>query len=85
MAGVPEELAESARVMVVLAVEQQGEGGERFAPGDVVMLGAGDGYGVYRRGRGSYELCDEPERGGAVARGDILGILKKFSDLDGNS
>jgi hypothetical protein len=43
----------------------------------VVLLGEGQGWGVYRAGR-SFELRRGGE-GSAVARGDVVGVLKKFN------
>ncbi len=78
MAGVPDDLAEKALVLVVL--EAGGQDGERLEAGDVVLLGEGKGYGVYRAGRGAFELRREDGQAGEgrVAQGDVMGILKKF-------
>jgi hypothetical protein len=69
-AGVPEDLASSTRVLLVL---EDGDGVER---GDILLVGGGGELGLYRRG-GGLELV----RGGgdgAIARGSIIGILRKF-------
>jgi hypothetical protein len=53
--------------------------GEGVHKGDVVLLGQGDTYGLYRTGSGRFELKPGGE-GDPVARGDIVGILKKFRE-----
>ena len=69
-AGVPDDLAECTRVLLVVE-------GEGVRKGDVVLLGQGDTYGLYRTASGRFELKARGE-GDPVARGDIVGILKKF-------
>lgn len=57
MAGVPQDLGEERVVLVVLSAEQdEPQEGERFAPGDVVLLGPGTGYEVRRAKKGTFEL-----------------------------
>lgn len=88
-AGVPEDLAGETRALLVVGLEDAG-GLEGTEQGDVVLLGKGEEYGLYRaRGgaigcpldklgdTGLFELSREGQ-GPAVVRGDIVGILKKF-------
>lgn len=77
LAGVPEDLADGQRALLVVDVAGQAEGLEGTVKGDVVLLGEGRGWGVYRAGR-AFELRQGGE-GPAVARGDVVGILKKFN------
>ncbi|MBW2261347.1 MAG: hypothetical protein JRG91_05170 [Deltaproteobacteria bacterium] len=75
-AGVPEDLAGEQRAFLVVDMAGQAEGLEGTVRGDVVLLGEGQGWGVYRAGR-AFELRRGGE-GHAVARGDVIGVLKKF-------
>jgi hypothetical protein len=76
-AGVPEDLADGQRAFLVQEVAGQVEGLEGTVRGDVVLLGEGRGWGVYRTGR-AFELR-RGAGGSAVVRGDVVGVLKKFN------
>ena len=75
-AGVPEDLADGRRAFLVLETAGRMEGLEGAVKGDVVLLGEGRGWSVYRTGE-AFELRRGGE-GSAMARGDVVGILKKF-------
>ncbi len=76
-AGVPEDLADGQRAFLVLEMAGRVDGLEGTVKGDVVLMGEGLGWGVYRTG-GAFELRRGAE-GSAVARGDVVGVLKKFN------
>lgn len=74
-AGVPEDLAEETRALLVVRTEEDVEGIEGAGRGDVVLLGEGEEYGVYRAGE-VFELRKGTQ--GAVVSGNVVGVLKKF-------
>ena len=76
-AGVPEDLVDEQRALLVLEVDGRVDGLEGTVKGDVLLLGEGQGWGVYRAGR-AFELRKGGE-GPTVAKGDVVGILKKFN------
>jgi len=78
-AGVPDDLAERGRAMVVVGVEGEGEAPLRVGEGDVVLMGEGDEVGIWRVRRGLFAMAREGE-GAPLARGTVIGILRKFRE-----
>ncbi len=82
-AGVPDDLAERTMALLVVSSDDRSDTLPAM-PGSVVLLGEGQDLGVYRTGDGRFSLIADrgldSGAGSPVARGSVVGILKKFAE-----